>query len=690
MLRKCLLIFSILIIVLILLLASTIGSSLTTTPSENLFESIREAINQKIQGLKGREVPEIALYPEARRLLYRENIDTEKQEKNTFIAYYAREEIGKVSQFYSSEMKKLGWKEIESGTIDAAGEIGYLLTFAKDNRSCGITLIGKGDTQATLIQIALWEKYKGAPAGTPISLLSPLTGFFKAFSNLPPLVRWSIILAIIILLIILAVTSRILNIVNVIRCFFLYSILAGLFTSAYLLFALTAGKIAQLPSPYTSPLITAIFIVIVVCCFQPVKNRVQKLIDKIVYRHELRYRDFLQQFSQTLSSLMSLEDLSTKIAQKIREGMELQSATLLLYDEKSKSFTHLATSGSPHLPEKITLKKDGDKYRVPSRETSEEIVWEVKDGKGFVRNKIFETILVHGYKTESGSLAESRESLHSIPLWSKGKMVGMLNVGRKTSGGSFSPRDINLLSTLAPQIAIALENAQLYQETLDKRRILNELMRRVSQAHEEERRRISRDLHDGIAQNLSGMIFNLDSLKRQIASDIRAQNQIKELEQLATGTIADLRKLIYDLRPATLDSLGLVPTIEKYIEQFKEENRIEVNFKTSLTERLPTITETSLFRLIQEALNNVKKHAQATQVSIGLEKHDQALRISIEDDGKGFDLEEIKARQLKDKGFGLIGMKERVESLGGDLKIVTHPGGGTKIIATVPLRQEVT
>lgn len=233
--------------------------------------------------------------------------------------------------------------------------------------------------------------------------------------------------------------------------------------------------------------------------------------------------------------------------------------------------------------------------------------------------------------------------------------------------------------------AVAQEKTRLYQETLAKQKALDGLMYRVSQAHEEERRRISRELHDGLAQNLSGMILNLDFLRKQIKEE-GPQVQVKELEDLVKETIVDLRKIINNLRPPTLESLGLIPTLERKLEQFEKGNKIKTTFKTNLEERLPPIFEIASFGLIQEALNNIQKHAQASEVNLKVEKGDSKINITVKDNGKGFDLKKVtETQRLAEKGFGLTGMRERTETLGGNLNIITQAGEGTEIRATIPL-----
>jgi two-component system sensor histidine kinase DegS len=225
----------------------------------------------------------------------------------------------------------------------------------------------------------------------------------------------------------------------------------------------------------------------------------------------------------------------------------------------------------------------------------------------------------------------------------------------------------------------ARENQELYRETLEKQEVLDLLMHRVGQAHEEERQRISRELHDGIAQNLSGIILKANSIKSTIGSPT-ALDQLQSLSDLTKETVVDLRRIIRDLRPVTLDSEGLAPTLERHLTQFAQGHGLSAEFVFDVPERLPASLEVPLFRIVQEALNNIGKHADAARVVVNVTADQEDIRVVVEDDGQGFITSSAKDRP----GFGLITMRERAESLGGILTVESHPGAGTRLIIKVP------
>jgi len=208
----------------------------------------------------------------------------------------------------------------------------------------------------------------------------------------------------------------------------------------------------------------------------------------------------------------------------------------------------------------------------------------------------------------------------------------------------------------------------------------------LAESQEDERRRFSRDLHDGVIQNLSGIIFSLSFMEKALkAKEGEARGEIEQIKKIVEETISDLRQMIYDLRPTILDSLGLAPTLERHLERFGQMNKVKTQLNAQLTERLPGDIETALFRLAQEALNNIKKHAQAHLITVDLKMNGKNVVMWVKDDGKGFDIKEVKKRASQDSGFGLSGMRERVQSLNGDVEISSQPGEGTAVQVTVPM-----
>ncbi|MHB9095216.1 MAG: sensor histidine kinase, partial [Eubacteriales bacterium] len=208
----------------------------------------------------------------------------------------------------------------------------------------------------------------------------------------------------------------------------------------------------------------------------------------------------------------------------------------------------------------------------------------------------------------------------------------------------------------------------------------------IIRAQEEERKRVAREIHDGPAQSLANVVLRMEFCEKLMdVNPEKVRDELKDLKRIVRNNLQDVRKIIFDLRPMALDDLGVVPALKRYIEDFREKNDIyiEMIFHGRET-RLEPVLEIALFRLIQEALNNVVKHARASNVKVAVEIKTEWVTAVVEDDGTGFVLERVLNSSLGTK-FGLISMKERTDLLGGELYIDTHPGKGTKITFRIPV-----
>jgi len=207
---------------------------------------------------------------------------------------------------------------------------------------------------------------------------------------------------------------------------------------------------------------------------------------------------------------------------------------------------------------------------------------------------------------------------------------------------------------------------------------------KIIKAQEEERRRVSREIHDGPAQAMANIVFRAEVCERLIDIDmVRAKKELADLREQVRICLKEIRKIIFDLRPMTLDDLGLVPTVKRFLDTAKERSGIIWAVRLLGEERrLDSYVEVGLFRTIQEAVNNVEKHAEASVINIVMEFRREMLTVTIEDNGKGFDT----AENVGSESFGLVGMRERINLLNGELLIKSEKGTGTKIIIKVQLK----
>ena len=235
--------------------------------------------------------------------------------------------------------------------------------------------------------------------------------------------------------------------------------------------------------------------------------------------------------------------------------------------------------------------------------------------------------------------------------------------------------DVVAIEGIARDVSERMRVAQLRQQLLNQ----------VLTTQEEERARIARELHDETGQSLASLVVGLSALEN--ARTLRAaKTQAGELRGLASRAVSEVRRLAWGLRPSVLDDLGLVAALERYAAEFTHSRGIRVDVRArNLDGRLPSPVETALYRLVQEALTNVTKHAEATAVTIALEGRPSCARVTVGDDGRGFDVETTLGRAGASEHFGLLGMRERAALLGGSVTIESAPRNGTTIIVDIPL-----
>ena len=271
-----------------------------------------------------------------------------------------------------------------------------------------------------------------------------------------------------------------------------------------------------------------------------------------------------------------------------------------------------------------------------------------------------------------------------LPLKIKDRIAGVLEAYGSESLAQGDTAEV--LSSLSSQAASALENAQLYEELADRERALQDLIGKLLGAQEEERRRVAYEVHDGLAQVAAAAHQHLQAFARRHPPEAeKGQKDLQRILKLVRGTVSDARRIIANLRPTTLDDLGLAATISLEVERLREEG-YRVDDEGNLgEERLPETIEIALYRITQEALTNMRKHARAGWVRIGLWREEEVVRLVVSDDGKGFDPAAPPLERGPGERVGLVGMQERVGTLGGTLEIDSRPGAGTSVTATVPL-----
>lgn len=279
----------------------------------------------------------------------------------------------------------------------------------------------------------------------------------------------------------------------------------------------------------------------------------------------------------------------------------------------------------------------------------------------------------------------------ALPLVVKDVVIGVLTVEHYRDRRVFAAADLMLANALADQIALGVENARLYEEVRENERLLGELLEKVISAQEEERGRIARELHDDTCQSLAVLAIRLEDVEVNLPEfAVEARSELARLKSQVSATLREVRTIAYNLRPSILDDLGLTEAIDWYSREHLSNRGVEVVLDVGdmADIHLPSAVETVLFRITQEALNNVAKHSGASRVAVRMMELDGKIVLAIEDDGLGFDVERV----LRPKGprttLGLHGMIERARLSGGHLWVASSPGDGTLIRLELPIRRE--
>ncbi len=406
------------------------------------------------------------------------------------------------------------------------------------------------------------------------------------------------------------------------------------------------------------------------------------------------------------TSLDTIAQLDTPRLLKalLRRGSQLldaQAGSLYLYDAEEKSIRNIANYNIERALTGVT----------------------VRLGEGAIGQVVLtgEPLIVNDYDNWAGRAevfsGDSLRRIISVPLKWQGQVIGGLNVSNHLEKRPFDQNDLWLLSQFADLAAIAIKNAELHTQakefaqvleqkvvkrTQELRQAKEEIAAKAQQLHsllvktiriqEDEQARIARDMHDGVIQLVCAIKFELRAARIAAESPPNelALGKLDEVRDLVDELEKETRRAIYDLHPAMLDSVGLVPALEKYVRRFQEVAGLHCDLQCAgLPLRLSPSTELAVYRLVEEALQNVAAHATARSVTVNMGFQPGTLDVSIQDDGTGFDYQLWQARP-GGRHLGLLGMQERVASLNGEMNIRSEPGQGACVSFHLPVQPEAT
>ena len=273
-----------------------------------------------------------------------------------------------------------------------------------------------------------------------------------------------------------------------------------------------------------------------------------------------------------------------------------------------------------------------------------------------------------------------------VPVWSRERLLAAFTLGHpRGKVVRVSEEELALLQGVAGEVAMVIENARAFEELERQQRALDIVTSRTIGAQEEERRRIARELHDGVSQSLSVVKYQLEYLARTSEG---VSSEVTKTAETIGEAIRELRRLCMDLRPSQLDHLGLVATIEWHAKSVSDNTglRVDVIAAKDLIP-LPAETEINLFRIVQEALSNVVRHAAATRATVRIARSQGCLELVLSDNGRGFDPAQVLGRLRDGHGMGLLTMRERAHLLRGEFRLCSRAGRGTRIEVRIPIER---
>ena len=428
----------------------------------------------------------------------------------------------------------------------------------------------------------------------------------------------------------------------------------------------------------------------------------ERFVSHHVYEREMKVGKLLRDFSAHIRTVSDMEVLTSRVAEVVRESLGLTFCALVAGDAsgvfRTVGFASRQRKDGRHsvtVPPEATVFAWERGYQFEDARGTHATYWKV--GKSLRRNGCSIHYMQLGITRRYGGRGEVTETLWretekeqviSVSLEAGGQLVGFLWLGNKLYGGGLSLEELDNVVALTTQVSISLRNAQLVQELKEKSERLRYLAHGVSTAQEEERIRVSRELHDGLAPCFLDILFKLEDLERNGVLDQEAARHLLALKEEARRGLGELRRMIAGLRPSSLEVLGLRDTLASYLERFGVENGLEVEFRSwGDLGGLDHLTEVTLYRIAQEALSNVARHAAARKVKLSLGSEDGRVKVEVEDDGVGFLERDVRERIKEGRCLGIRGMEERAELVHGELAITTAPGMGTRVSFYAPLNR---
>ncbi len=377
----------------------------------------------------------------------------------------------------------------------------------------------------------------------------------------------------------------------------------------------------------------------------------------------------LQEASLSLAQSLDVQTVMQNILDRVQKNFPVDGVILFLVSDPARLSVHAYRGNEYNL-------LDGRPLPVPLDVRDYPLLQSVMTSRQ--ASLVLDTTTDPGWTPYFGK--KDTRSWLGVPIYGGDQVIGVCTL-ENNAPGAFTEQDVHFAAGLASQAAVAVHNAWLFDQVRNGRERLRALSRRLVDAQEKERRYIARELHDETSQALVYLKVALELLRDDINDPQKVNNGVSELEKIVEDVLDNLHRLTADLRPASLDHLGLAPALRQFVENITSKQALQVNLQVDdPEERLPADLEISLYRMIQEGLTNVVRHAKASNADVRIYRDGGKIITRITDDGVGFTWDEA----IRKERLGLLGMRERAEMLGGSLRVDTAEGCGTQLLIEVP------
>lgn len=418
--------------------------------------------------------------------------------------------------------------------------------------------------------------------------------------------------------------------------------------------------------------VTAGFILILVGGWTLAKPAVIRFIDRYLLRDEIENRQRLFRLRRELTHFQDRNALLNGTGSELLEVLEISYVAIYLNDGPRKSISvawydvNKKFNNGPKKDEAFFNASIGKIEELLKLMSPERPL--VESGDPYLRNRVSDL----GYEL----IILLRGELHT---------QGCIAIGAKVSEEPFTGEEKEQLLVLAAELEMVLKNIKATTSLRMQTQRLKRLSNRLINIQESERRRLARDLHDDTGQALTALKMSLEITRNELSSDAdHTAERLNDAVALADDTLEKLRAISHNLRPPTLDTVGLNSALEGLCKNFTQRTQMPVSYVGMDTTEISNPIDICLYRILQEGLTNCAKHGQISHVEVSLKRNDDVVQLSIQDNGQGFDLADTLSDQ-NETGIGLIDMQERLESLNGRMNVYSKPGAGARLVATIPL-----